>query len=82
MTYLEAQAAGLPVIAENHAAQRDIIAAPLAPVRNARAFADAIKRGAREREVLSGQARDHIVQKHSVSSAARTLRDQLMPLVS
>ncbi len=82
MVYLEAQSAGLPVIAENHAAQRDLIAAPLIPPDNARAFATAIDAVRLERRRLSIEARAHIVERHGIGAAARTLRDALDPLIA
>ncbi|MEO1491285.1 MAG: glycosyltransferase family 4 protein [Pseudomonadota bacterium] len=82
MVYLEAQAAGLPVVAENHAAQRDLVAAPLVPVGDAQAFAAAIEETRIERRSLSIAARSHVVEHHGLGAAARILRAALGPLVT
>ncbi len=82
MVYLEAQATGVPVVAENHGAQRDVVAAPLAPVGDPRAFAAAISSARSARSKLSIEARDHVVEHHSIGAAARVLRASLMPLVA
>lgn len=76
MVYLEAQAAGLPVAAEAHAAQMELIAAPLAPVGDARALADlAMHLGALPDARTT--ARQHAVARHSLNAAAAILRETL-----
>jgi glycosyltransferase involved in cell wall biosynthesis len=82
MVYLEAQAAGLPVVAENHSAQRDLIVAPLVPAGDAGAFAAAILHARLHRRTMSIEARAYIVKHHSMGAAARTLRTALEPLLT
>jgi glycosyltransferase involved in cell wall biosynthesis len=79
MVYLEAQAAGLPVVAESHLAQRDLIDTPLAPPGQPRAFANLISQTARNAD-LRGHARRHILKHHSLTAAAALLQGVLAPL--
>ena len=73
MVYLEAQASGLPVIAEDHPGPRSVIAAPLVPAGDPAAFAAAI-------EGQHSDPRSFIVDHHSIDRAAAILRDALGPL--
>ena len=79
MVYLEAQAAGLPVVAEDHPAQRDLVVAPLSRPRDPAALAEGIRMQAAEREVAGALARMEVASAHSLAAAAdvlgRTLRD-------
>ena len=79
MVFLEAQAAGLPVVSEDHAAQRDVVATPLVPAGDARAFAAAI-RAAATAPGAHETARVHVESTHSLGAAARQLRTALMDL--
>ena len=82
MVYLEAQAAGLPVIAEAHTTQRELVAGPLVPPGDADAFAAAIRAAAAGRAARAGKARAHILTHHSIDAAATILRDTLTRLVT
>ena len=73
MVYLEAQAAGLPVVAEDHPAQRDLVATPLAPPDDPAAFAALIRRIADDKDA-GHRARAHVEAHHSLDAAANTLR--------
>lgn len=73
MVYLEAQAAGLPVVAEDHPAQRELVAAPLAPPDEPPAFAALIRRSAGDRMRLGEAARAHVLARHSLAAAAATI---------
>lgn len=79
--YLEAQAAGVPVIAEDHPSAADLVAndraEPGSPVR----LAKLIQSSAVQRQVLSAKARAHIEAHHSLDAAADVLRDALKPLL-
>jgi glycosyltransferase involved in cell wall biosynthesis len=77
MAWLEAQAAGLPVVAEDGPAARALIAATLPPPDNPRAFAEAISKAAANRPALSRTARAHIEAHHSLDAAAATLKSSL-----
>ena len=78
MVYLEAQAMGVPVIAEDHPAQRDIVQAELAPPGDARAFADLLDRVAHDRVRYARDARVHIETGHAPDAIAPRLRAALM----
>ena len=74
MVYLEAQAAGIPVIAEDRPGPRSLIAPDyaLTPPGDARALANAIA------DAPSGRAgRDHVLARHSLAAAAKTLDETL-----
>lgn len=78
MVYLEAQAAGLPVVAQNRPGQRDVLAPAKypSPEDGPGALADYIERllsDARSRTKEAKAARAHMVQHHLIDSAARTL---------
>jgi glycosyltransferase involved in cell wall biosynthesis len=81
MLYLEAQAAGLPVVAEDHAAQRDLVEGPLAPPGSPGCFARAIEAALSDRAARSARARARIEARHGLDSAAATLRDALGALI-
>ncbi len=80
MVWLEAQAAGLPVIAEDGPAARAVIASTnsgggkLPPPDDPRAFAEAIVEAAANRPALSCAARAHVEAQHSLDTAAATLK--------
>ena len=82
MVYLEAQAAGLPVIAEDHPAQRDLIVTPLAPADQPQEFADLIVQIAEDAASHGAHARTHVDQRHSLSAAADRLSHTLKALIS
>ena len=79
MVYLEAQAAGLPVVAEDHAAASELVAEACTPPEDPRAYAGAIARLVAPDAHLaaSKRARSHIDMCHSMDSAASTLRETL-----
>ena len=81
MVYLEAQAVGLPVIAEDHPAQRDLIAMPLAPPDSAIKFAQLIKQVWEEVREWSHWAWLHVKDAHSLEAAATRLQAALKPLL-
>ena len=70
MVYLEAQASGLPVVAEDHPGPRSVVAARLLPPDDPGGFAAAIE-GA---QVSPG---DYVARHHSLDRAAAILRDTL-----
>ena len=81
MAWLEAQAAGLPVIAEDGPAARALICgATLAPPDDPHAFAGAITAAAADRPALSRAARAHVETHHSLAAAAATLESSLLEL--
>jgi glycosyltransferase involved in cell wall biosynthesis len=83
MAWLEAQAAGLPVIAEDGPAARALIGgATLTPPDNPRAFAEAITAAAAARPALARAARAHVEAHHSLEAAAATLKSSLAELLS
>lgn len=79
MVYLEAQAAGLPVVAQNRPGVRDVLAPALEqpdPERGAVGLADALRRllGDPELRAKTGDAaRMHIAQHHLLDQAAACL---------
>lgn len=81
MVYLEAQAAGLPVVAEDHAAQGEVVFGHRAAPGEAVAFARAILQAAANRRQLSTNARAAIIADHSLDAAARTLGEVLRGLL-
>lgn len=73
MVYLEAQAAGLPVMAENHPGPRAVIASdPLPAPQDPAAFVTAICNLAADPQAPQ-KARAYVVQNHSLKSASRDL---------
>lgn len=81
MVYLEAQAAGLPVVAEDHAAQRDLVQGPLVPPGEPACFAHAIEAALADRPVRSAAARTCIEFRHGLHAAAVTLGGTLNGLI-
>ncbi len=82
MVYLEAQAAGLPVVAEAHPAPRALIGGGVtAAIDDPGALADAILRAAAGRPQLSAEARAHVMSRHGIEAAARTLGESLRDLL-
>lgn len=86
MVYLEAQAAGRAVVAEDRPGVRDVVApgSALIPPGDAVAFAVAIRRFARDRAALAAAgnaARTYMTAHHGIEAAARTLRETLEPLL-
>jgi len=82
MAWLEAQAAGLPVVAEDGPAARAVVGAGhLVPADEPRAFAAAITAAAAERAALSARATAHIARHHSIERAAAILKDALTEAV-
>jgi len=82
MAWLEAQAAGLPVLAEDGPAARAVIGGgKLTPPDDPAAFAGAITIAAADRAALSRIARAHIDRYHSLDAAAATLRTNLSDLL-
>jgi len=85
LAYLEAQAAGLPVVAQETAGVPEVVqhgeTGLLTPAGYVRAYAEAIARligDAPERRRLGDNARRHVAEKHSLAAAARRLT-QLLP---
>jgi glycosyltransferase involved in cell wall biosynthesis len=70
MVYLEAQASGLPVVAEDHPGPRSVVAAPLVPTNDPVAFAAAI-------EGTHADPRTVTVANHGIDRAAALLRETL-----
>jgi len=73
MVYLEAQANGLPVVAEDHPGPRSVVAAPLVATNNPAEFAAAI-------EGHHDDPSAHVREHHSIERAAAILRKTLGPL--
>lgn len=78
MAYLEAQAAGRPVVAEDRPGVTDVVgpSGRLAPPRDPAAFAAAIMDLARDPDVLASAgeaARRFVLERHGVEAAARRL---------
>ncbi|MEL6476900.1 MAG: glycosyltransferase [Pseudomonadota bacterium] len=75
LVWLEAQAAGCPVVAEDGPAAREIIRGGLlSPPEDAPALAGAITEAAALRAQLSARGRAHIEAHHSLGAAATRLR--------
>lgn len=72
MVYLEAMAAGLPVAAESHPSQLDLVPCPLANPDGPAEFAALIESLAKD-EPAGARARAHVVQHHSIQAAAQKL---------
>jgi glycosyltransferase involved in cell wall biosynthesis len=82
MAWLEAQAAGLPVVAEDGPAARSVIGGGLlATPDDPPAFAGAIRDAAADRAQLSARARAHVEARHSLDAAAAILRTSLSELI-
>ncbi|MEM9761439.1 MAG: glycosyltransferase [Pseudomonadota bacterium] len=83
MVWLEAGAAGLPVVAEDGPAARDTVAAGrLASPGDATAFAAAIAEAATARADLSRTARAAVTARHSTEAMSTTLGESLAALLS
>jgi len=83
MAWLEAQAAGLPVVAEDGPAARAVVGAGhLVPPDDPQALADAIGAAAAERAALSARARAHVLARHGLDAAARTLGAEIRSLIA
>ncbi|MBY8974302.1 glycosyltransferase [Rhodobacteraceae bacterium NNCM2] len=83
MVWLEAQAAGLPVVAEDGPAARNIVSGGvLAPPSQPGALAAAIVEAARQREVLSARGRAHVEARHSLDAAAGIFRQSIEGLLA
>jgi glycosyltransferase involved in cell wall biosynthesis len=82
MAWLEAQAAGLPVVAEDGPAARAVVGGGLLTAPDdPSAFASAITRTAADREALSARARAHVEAHHSLDAAALILKTSLSELL-
>ena len=85
MVYLEAQAAGTPVVAEDRPGVRDVAhAGALTPPDDPAAYSDAIRELLADPEALAGlrrKARFEIESRHGLASAAEALRGVLSPLL-
>ncbi len=86
MVYLEAQATGRAVVAEDRPGVRDVLApgAALTPPGDAEAFAAALRCFGTDRGALAAAgaaARAHMEAHHGVEAAARRLSDALGPLL-
>ncbi len=87
MVYLEAQAQGCPVLAEDRVGVRDVVGDGgwLVPSENPSAYAAAIDRLLADRALLldaGDAARRRIAADHLLGSARRTLYDALAPLMA
>lgn len=81
MAWLEAQAAGLPVIAEDHPAARDLVEGPLVPPGDAAAFARGVEAALADRASRGIAARARVEARHGLDAAAAILRRALMELI-
>lgn len=82
MAWLEAQAAGLPVVAEDGPAARAVIGGgELTPPGDPRAFAGAIGEAAANRPALARAARAHVLARHSLGAAAEILKTRLPEVI-
>ena len=88
MAPLEAQAAGLPVVAGDRPGLRGIVdtgaTGLLVPEGDADAFADAMRHvltDDADRARMAAAARAHVLAHHDIGGAAGLLRDHLMPLI-
>lgn len=78
MTWLEAQAAGVPVVAEDGPAAREAVGGGLlVPPDDPSAFAAAIGTALADRARLSARGRAHVEARHGLDSAAATLAAHL-----
>lgn len=86
MVYLEAQAAGLPVIAQDRAGVREVIASPqsLVPQSDSQLIAqkiDGLLASPSQYQLMVQAGRNFIRSRHLLGSAARTLSEQLAKVV-
>jgi len=82
LVYLEAQAAGVPVIAQDRPGMRELLAPGFYPAPNPdltplAGQIDAILSDTHQRKTLGAEARDHMQQKHLMGAATRTLMQGL-----
>ncbi|MEO1504379.1 MAG: glycosyltransferase family 4 protein [Pseudomonadota bacterium] len=86
MAYLEAQAGGAPVLAEDRPGVRDVAhVGRLAPANAPAAFGRALRDLIADPEALSAlraRARFEVESRHSLDTAAETLRQALAPLIA
>lgn len=86
MVYLEAQAAGLPVVAQDRPGVCDVVApASLTPIsrgsgRLAKA-ADALMADLKTRQAIGENAREFVAKNHLLGAASQTLWSQIFPLI-
>ena len=85
MVYLEAQAAGLPVVAQDRPGVREVIATSesLLPVGDPQSIARTIDRllaSPSEHQSMAQAGREFVSSRHLLDSAARTLSEQLVCL--
>lgn len=81
MVYLEAQAMGVPVVAEDHMAQRDVVVGRLARPGDPADFAARIRSLVADRESRSRTARSRIVARHTAGAVSGLLRSELTRLL-
>ncbi|MFK7945894.1 MAG: glycosyltransferase family 4 protein [Paracoccaceae bacterium] len=81
MVWLEAQAAGLPVIAEDHPAAQALVQNRLGAPSDAARLADLIVETAAGLPARAASARAHVEQHHSLNSASIALRDAMSELL-
>jgi glycosyltransferase involved in cell wall biosynthesis len=81
MAYLEAQAAGVPVVAEDHPAQRDLVEGALVPPSEPARFAETVEAALADRLARSRAARARIEERHGLDAAAETMRRALDVLI-
>ena len=79
MVYLEAQAAGLPVVAEAHPAPAELVAGGCVPPGNAQAYARRIEKLMHPAvyRAASTEAIAHVSQRHSLKAASGILKRTL-----
>ncbi|GHF40054.1 glycosyltransferase family 4 protein [Seohaeicola zhoushanensis] len=84
MVYLEAQAAGLPVVAQDRPGMREVLATPPCPVEGGpaalAAHATRLLADRAERQAQGAAARAHIARHHLLEAASATLAAALTPL--
>lgn len=84
LTYLEAQAAGVPAVAQDRPGVRDVVYAPLADVDTGPAGLAAevlnLTRNPKGRRDIGTKARATVAERHLRSSATRTLNETLEAL--
>jgi glycosyltransferase involved in cell wall biosynthesis len=86
MVYLEAQAMGRVVVAEDRPGVRDVVAPSgrLVPPGDAAAFAAALRLFAQDRAAMAAAgaaARTHMLAHHGIEAAAARIRAALAPLI-
>lgn len=85
MVYLEAQAAGLPVVAQDRPGVREVLAAPQPSMEDGpQAMAQAIAKllGSPEQRARAGaEAQAHVARNHLLDAASATLSRAFLPLI-